>query len=379
MPFDERPFLVFWELSRACLLRCAHCRAVAQLERHPGELSTDEGRRLIDALVDLGRPRVILTGGDPLMRPDFFDLVDYAVRQGLSVSVTPSVTPKVTEDVIRKAKAAGIARWAVSLDGATADVHDGFRGVPGTFDRALRLLGWLKAYGLPAQVNTTVTRRNVHQLEAIAERIADYDIVLWVVFFLVPTGRARMEEMLDARETEAVFARLYALDQTMPYAIKTTEAHHYRRYVLQQKARELGRPASTLSFQAFAQRKRAGQGAVDDGIGRAPDGLRDGAGVVFISHIGDVFPSGFLPVKAGNVREAPLGEIYRRSPVFRALRNPDGFGGKCGVCDFRHICGGSRARAYAVSGDMLAAEPTCAYIPPAWTRRIAEQKAGGAR
>lgn len=339
--------MVFWETTQACDLVCKHCRADARPARDAGELSLDEGRRLLDEIRAMGCPLVVLTGGDPAKRPDLVELVRHGSAIGLRVALTPSATPLVTRDLLARLADAGLARLAVSLDGATAASHDGFRGVVGSHARTLEILRDARDIGLTLQVNTTVTDENVGELETIAEQLRAYAISLWGVFFLVPTGRGEALRVLEPAATEAVLERLVAIAQTAPFDVKTTAAPHFRRVLLQHHVR---------------RREIAGLG---DGIGRAPRGVNDGQGIVFVSHRGEVFPSGFLPLPCGSVRHESLATIYRRHPVFTSLRDPDRLGGKCGPCEFRYVCGGSRARAFAMTGDWLAEEPACAYEPRA--------------
>ena len=352
--FSERPYIVIWEVTQACDLVCVHCRACAQPKRNPLELSLDEGKRLIDEIAQMQVPVFVLTGGDPIKRPDLFELIRYATQAGVRVSLTPSATPLLTRQVIQQLKQCGLARLAVSLDGSQAQVHDEFRGMSGSFDRTMEAIEWANEVGLPVQINTTFSRTNVADFDQIAALMETKKIALWSVFFLVPTGRGRIDDLLSAEEFEAVFAKLYKLSRRSRFHIKTTEAQHYRRYALQQQVAE--RRSGTPSAAKAAEK-------VQDTIGRAPRGLNDGKGFVFVSHLGEVFPSGFLPFSAGNVRTESLSIIYRESPIFQQLRDPEQLGGKCGACEFRHVCGGSRARAYAVTGDPLAEEPCCSYIP----------------
>jgi radical SAM protein len=352
--FSERPYIVIWEVTQACDLACVHCRACAQPRRDPFELSTEEGRRLIDEIAAMHVPVFVITGGDPIKRPDLFELVEYATQVGVRVSLTPSATPLLTREVVHRLKKSGLARLAVSLDGSNAEVHDAFRGMSGSFERTMEAIAWANEVGLPVQINTTFSRRNVEDFEQIAALIERKQIALWSVFFLVPTGRGKSSDLLSAGEFEVIFEKLHDLSQRAPFHIKTTEAQHYRRYVLQQQVagRRRGERPSSVAPEK-----------VEDTVGRAPRGLNDGKGFVFISHTGEVFPSGFLPLSGGNVRSDSLARIYRESPLFHQLRDPDQLGGKCGACEFRHICGGSRARAFAMTGDPLAEEPCCAYTP----------------
>jgi AdoMet-dependent heme synthase len=355
--FNEKPFIVIWETTQACDLVCAHCRACAQPSRSPLELSTTEAESLIDEVARMEVPVFVLTGGDPLKRPDLYELVEYATRQGVRISLTPSATPLLTQEAIQRLEAAGLARLAVSLDGSAAEIHDAFRGVRGSYDWTLSAIRWARRLALPVQINTTVTRRNLKDFEAMVRLLGGLDIALWSVFFLVPTGRGRTADLISAEEFESVFGKLYEISGRVRFYIKTTEAQHYRRYVAQRRAQER---RGALQPPSWRQARES-----SDGIGRAPRGINDAKGFVFISHQGDVFPSGFLPLKAGNIREQSLDEIYRNSPLFRTLRDTANLKGKCGVCEFREICGGSRARAYALTGDPLGEEPCCVYEPRA--------------
>lgn len=349
--FNISPFVVIWENTRACDLACVHCRAAAQPLRSRNELTTEEGYRLIDQIAEL-KPKVfVLTGGDPLKREDTYDLIRYARDKGLEPSLTPSATPLLTEEAVTKMKQHGLGRMAVSLDAANAESHDSFRGVPGSFDLTLRAIQAAGREKIPVQVNTTVTKRTVNQLPQMADMLVEMGITMWSVFFAVPTGRAKQADLITADDVENLFGFLYETSKRVPYSIRTTEAMHYRRYVMQQGG------AMPLGVQMH--------GIDRNGAPRAPKGVNEAKGFVFISHIGDVYPSGFLPLKAGNVKQQPLGDIYRTSKLFVDLRNPDKLQGKCGRCDYRELCGGSRARAWAMTGDVFGSDPLCTYQPPA--------------
>ena len=350
--FNERPFIAIWEVTQACDLACVHCRASAQPNRHPMELSTDEGKLLIDEIAEMKVPVFVLTGGDPIKRPDLFELIAHARSRGVRVSLTPSATPLLTREIIIRLKEAGLARLAVSMDGASSQTHDAFRGLTGSFARTLDAVRWANEIGLPVQINTTFSRRNIGEIDQIVALMEQLKITLWSVFFLVPTGRGKLNDLLNAEEFEQVFAKIYHLSKQASFDIKTTEAQHYRRYLLQQKVAE--RQAGSLT--PTVER-------VVDEIGRAPRGLNDGRGFVFISHVGEVFPSGFLPLPGGNIRTQSLRTIYCDSPLFRSLRDTQQLEGKCGSCEFKQICGGSRARAYALTGNPHAEEPCCSYNP----------------
>jgi radical SAM protein with 4Fe4S-binding SPASM domain len=280
-------------------------------------------------------------------------LIAHASSADVRVSLTPSATPLLTREIVARLKEAGLARLAVSLDGASTETHDAFRGMSGSFARTLDAIRWANEIGLPVQINTTFSRRNIAEIDDLVSLMKSLKITLWSVFFLVPTGRGKLNDLLDAEEFEQVFAKIYSLFQTASFDIKTTEAQHYRRYVLQQRAAERKTGSATLIMQERSE----------DSIGRAPRGLNDGKGFAFISHTGEVFPSEFLPISAGNIRQQPLSEIYRESALFRSLRDTSKLEGKCGSCEFKEICGGSRSRAYALTGNPNSEEPCCAYIP----------------
>ncbi len=345
--FDQAPFTIAWEVTRACAYVCAHCRADAQHKRALGELDTDEGLRLVEQLAGFGnRPILVLTGGDPLMRRDLFELARHADECGLRVSLTPTATALVTVRRMQQARDAGIRRVAFSVDAAEPEVHDSFRGFRGSFQRTRDGMAAAAEVGLPLQVNTTVCESNVDQLPRLAQELARWGIVQWSVFFLVPVGRGRNLPMLSADEHERVLGWLSDLTGTVPYDIKATAAPHYRRITHQRTGRTIGAGFSYA-----------------DGLNRPMRGVNDGRGFMFVSHRGEVTPSGFLPLVAGNVRKQDPVEIYRSSDLFRQLRDTDGLHGKCGVCEFRSVCGGSRARAWAVTGDLMASDPSCAYVP----------------
>ena len=346
MNFDQSPLLVIWEATQACDLSCVHCRASAQSQRDPKELSFDEGMYLLEEIKSFGNPLMVFTGGDPLKRPDLYALLRHSVEIGLRTNVTPSATPLLTEDAIDRFQDCGISRMAISLDGPDAASHDSFRGVPGTFDRAMLALRHARDIGLDTQLQTTVTRRNMHRLQQMADIAGDVKAKMWSLFFLVVTGRALEADDLTAEEYEKVFEFMYETSLTAPFDIKTTEAMHYRRYV----ARRL---RETHGAEAENSRNMVYRTA----------GVSDGRGFVFVSHTGEIYPSGFLPISAGNVRRERLTEVYRNSSLFRILRDPDLREGKCGRCEYIKICGGSRARAFALTGNYLAEDPRCVYQP----------------
>ncbi|WP_165067209.1 TIGR04053 family radical SAM/SPASM domain-containing protein [Paludisphaera rhizosphaerae] len=350
--FDKSPMIVFYEVTRACDLVCLHCRACAQARPDPAELSTAESLRLIDQIASFPEPPLLVfTGGDPLKRPDLFDLIRHAAGVGLQTAITPSPTPLVTADAIRRLKEAGIGRMAVSLDGVDAETHDRVRGVAGSFDMTQRIMDDAREAGIPVQVNTTLTPGTFPQLEAIADLLELRGIALWSLFLIIPVGRATADLRLDAERYEQAFERLWKLSREHSFMIKTTEGMHYRRYVLQRRKESGGAEPLRMSARGWN--------------GGLP-GVNDGRGIMFVGCCGLIHPSGFLPMTCGLFPHSNVVDVYQNSPVFRRLRDADSFGGKCGVCEYRHICGGSRARAFAVTGDPYAAEPDCLHIPRAW-------------
>lgn len=349
--FDERPFTVAWEITRACALACTHCRAEAQPRAHPDELSTDEALRLVDQLADLAPPVLVITGGDPLMRRDVFQLIERAVGRGLRVAVSPTTTALATRDRLARLVELGVQMVHVSVDGADAATHDAFRGVPGTFDRAVQTLEHLRDLGMPVQVGTTLARHNLHQLEAMAAFMTAHGVRVWNVFYLVPTGRARAEQMIAPEEAEASWAWLAAYSRTAPITVRTTAAPQFRRVMMQSIQDHGG--AMRLTGAGYQIREAPS--------GVETRGVNDGKGFMFIDHRGNVCPSGFLQIPAGNVRMEPVASIYRESPLFRSLRDPAALTGRCGRCRFAELCGGSRARAYAATGSPLGDDPLCTF------------------
>lgn len=284
-----------------------------------------------------------------MKRPDLLEIIPYAVQKGLRVAMTPSGTPLMTRQAVCQLKEAGLSRLAVSLDGSTADIHDSFRQVPGSYGWTMNCVDYAHEVSLSVQINTTVSRHNLADLEALADLLLTKNIALWSVFFLVPTGRGKAEDEVSADDYERVFHFLVDLYLKVPFDIKTTAAPHYRRVLLQRlkKIPAHQRPEKLL---------QAGP------IGRAA-GVNEGRGFLFVSHTGEIYPSGFLPISAGNVRKNSLIDVYRNSALFRDLRDTSKLKGKCGDCEFKEVCSGSRARAYAMTGDYLAEEPFCSYIP----------------
>ena len=364
--FAQAPYLVIWETTRSCDLACKHCRAEAVTRRHPLELGTAEAKRLMQAVRRFGRPLFVLTGGDPLKRPDIIELVEFGASAGLRMAMTPSGTPLMTEAVLRDLQKAGLSRLAVSLDGSNARIHDEFRGVAGSWAWTVRMLQAAREIGLSTQVNTTVSRHNLEDFDALCDLMIGLGITLWSVFFLVPTGRGKQDDVASAEEFEQVFHRMYDLSRTAPFDVKSTAAPQYRRVVLQRQVAERRSGSRTDAPTPLT----AGIGfSLADGVGRSK-GVNDGDGFLFVSHTGEIYPSGFLPVSAGNVRTHDIVATYRESPLFRTLRDRTLLKGKCGVCEYRDVCGGSRARAYAVTGDILEAEPYCTHVPARYRRMV---------
>ena len=333
---EQVPSVVVWEATQACDMKCVQCRVNSRPHRHPLELSTAEAFHLIDQVAKMKVPLLALTGGDPLKRADLLPIVQYAARNGVPSALTASTTPLLVRQTVFDLKQSGLGTMAIGLDGSTPQLHDSFRGAPGSYKRTQDAISWCQEANLPVQINTTLTRRNLDDLDDLIELLIQKKIASWDVFFLMPTARVQVGELLTADQHEAVFAKLYETSKRMNFEIKTTEGQHYARFVAQQKAKGTKAPAKELY---------------------------DGRSLVFVSHTGEVYPSGFLPLPAGNILWEPLAEIYQYSPVFRSLRDSSQLKGKCGRCEFRDVCGGSRARAYAMTNDPLAEEPRCAYTP----------------
>jgi heme b synthase len=346
---DERSALrlVAWETTRNCNLSCIHCRASATLGPYDGELDTQEGFRLLDQIAEVSRAIVILTGGEPLLRPDIFEIAAYGNRLGLRMVMAPNGT-LITDDIARRLAEAGIQRLSISLDGATADTHDEFRKVPGAFAGALRGIEHIKRAGIPFQINTTVTQVNLEQIPKIQQLAVELGAVAHHIFLLVPTGRGKyiVDKAISAEEYEHTLNWFYDQRGKTPLELKATCAPHYYRILRQRSAAE----GTSVSFQTH-------------GLDAVTRGCLGGIGFCFVSHVGDVQPCGFLGTICGNVRRASFAEIWKHSEVFTALRDYDRLEGKCGLCEFKRVCGGCRARAYEATGDYLAEEPLCSHIP----------------
>jgi len=364
MDFNRAPFIAIWETTQACDLACVHCRAEAQPLPLLGELRREEGLGLIDEIAELGTKVCVLSGGDPLKRPDVLALIRHGKARGLRMATIPAATPLLTREVVGALKTAGLDQMALSLDASTAEAHDQFRGVPGAFEKTMEAIAWAHEAELPVQINSVMHRGNVEDINRLVELVQRLGIVFWEVFFLVPVGRGARIEGLSADDYEAAFGTLYELMRRARFVIKVTEAPHFRRYFYERKLREVGIDPHRVAWDGAelpAELRRAG--GPRGTVGHAPQAVNAGKGFVFIAYNGEVFPSGFLPVSAGNVKRTRLQTIYQDSSLFRTLRDPDGLKGRCGMCEYRHLCGGSRSRAYAVTGDYLAEEPCCAYVP----------------
>lgn len=348
--YRRAPMLVYWETTLACDLACVHCRATAMPHPAPDQLTTGEGMALLDAITGFGNPypHVVFTGGDPLRRSDLEELVTAASSRGIGASLAPAATASLTRERLAALQEAGVQTIALSVDGSDAARHDGFRGVPGTFECTVRAAAMARELGLPLQVNTLVTDRTLADLPAIFELMHELGVMRWSLFFLISVGRGAGLREIDPVSAERLHQWLYEISATAPFAIKTTEATHFRRIAL---------------------RHMVAAGMSDEEIAKTPVGrgfgIRDGNGILFVSHRGDVYPSGFLPLAAGNVREDDIVALYREHPLFVSLRDVRSFKGRCGRCEYAEICGGSRARAYARTGDVLESDPLCPYVPPA--------------
>lgn len=353
--FDKAPFTIAWEITRACAFACKHCRADAQHGRDPLELTTQEGFQLIDRLAEFGSPILIFTGGDPMMRRDLYELIAYSTEKGLRCSLTPTATSLPTVERLQQVKEAGIRRIALSLDAPSSQVHDEFRQVKGSWDRTMRILHNADKIGLSVQVNTTVSTFNHLLLPEMVPFVEEVGAVQWSVFFLVPTGRAQAKWLITAEEHERLFNWLYDLSVDAPFDIKATAAPMYRRVAIQRRKAEM-KDGQSVTFQGAGFQYA-------DGLHRPTKGVNDGNGFMFISHLGEIMPSGFLPISAGDVRNDDVVDVYRNASIFRDLRDYSKLKGKCGICDFRDVCGGQRGRAFGITGDYLETDPSCLYEP----------------
>jgi AdoMet-dependent heme synthase len=346
--YAQTPMNVYWEMTQACGLACRHCRAEAMPEPHPEELTLEEGLEFVRQIPEFGTPlpQLILTGGDPLIRKNLFTFIDEARRLGIGVSITPAATPALTRAVLAQLKNHGVEGVGLSLDGSTAERHDSIRGVAGTFDRTMSAMDWIGELELPLQVNTLVSAETASDLPAIYELLKNYRVARWSLFFLISVGRGKVLQPLNADQAEKLMEWVYEISNSAPFVVATTEAPSYRRVAIQRMRSE------GLTGEAI-KRSKAARGF----------GIRDGNGIVFVSSTGDICPAGFLPQVTGNVRSDRLANVYRRAPLFQALHEPSSFKGRCGACEYHALCGGSRARAYQATGDSLASDPLCEFIP----------------
>jgi len=341
--------LVYWETTLACGLACTHCRATAMPNPGPNELSAEEGIALLEQITGFGQPypHIVFTGGDPLRRPDLKTLMDAATARGIGFSLAPAATPELTPERLASLKATGIQAISLSIDGSDAQRHDTFRGVAGTFDYTVRAAGWARDLDLPVQVNTLVTAETLSDLPAVYELMLGLGIMRWSLFYLITVGRGSGMTEVSPGDSERLNHWLYELSKQSPFAIKTLEATHYRRIAIRDMT------SAGMDDEAIAATT----------VGRG-FGVRDGNGIMFISHDGSVNPSGFLPVNTGNVRTDDVVTLYREHPVFVSLRDVSMYRGRCGRCEYALTCGGSRARAFARTGNFLESDPLCPFVPP---------------
>ncbi|HKH89120.1 MAG TPA: TIGR04053 family radical SAM/SPASM domain-containing protein [Acidimicrobiales bacterium] len=369
MTFDRAPRLVFWEMTKACPLACVHCRAAAQRGPAPGELTTDEGKAMIDDLAAAPRPTpiLILTGGDCLQRADLGELTAYAKEAGVPVAVSPSVSPSLNEGTLSMLHDNGVRHVSLSLDGALADTHDLVRQIPGHFAETLRAIGLMQEHGLAVQINTAVMAQNVGELADVAALLVSHGVRTWEVFFLIGVGRGNTIAEIESDEYEDVCHFLIDASR-YGMVVRTVEAPFFRR-VRHWRTRQLDSSADTATEFRLGPLYRQLRSRLCEQMGPpitrvlAPTvATRDGKGIVFVGHDGQVYPAGFLPLSLGSVRDKPVLDIYRDDPVLQAIRRAD-FPGRCGYCEYADECGGSRARAYAATGDPLADDPACQYVP----------------
>ncbi len=339
--------LIAWEITKSCNLACKHCRAEAHMDPYPGELDTSQAKELMNTFPETGNPVVIFTGGEPLLRPDIFELAAHGRDLGLRCVMAPNGT-LITPENAREIKDAGIQRCSISIDGPTAREHDSLRGVSGAFDQAMAGIEYLKSAGVEFQINTTVTRDNLDKFKDIFHLAQNLGAVAWHIFMLVPTGRGAKitDQFITARQYEEVLNWFYDFRKTTDMHLKATCAPHYYR-IMRQRAHEENMAVTRENF----------------GLDAMTRGCLGGIGFCFISHVGQVQPCGYLELDCGNIKNVPFPEIWRGSHRFQELRDQGQYKGKCGACEFHKVCGGCRARAYTMSGDYLEEEPLCSYQP----------------
>ncbi len=379
-PFDEKPLIVFWEVTRACLLTCKHCRADAITKPLPGEIPPEKAYDFIDQLTEFNPPYpiLILTGGDPLMREDIWDIISYAKSKGLRTSMAPSVTEKLDDEAIKRIADSGISMVSISIDSPYPEVHDNIRGIPGTWERSISVIRKFREYGVKIQVNTVVMRDTVYGLPDMVELLKKMEVSTWEVFYIIPVGRAQHSLDLKPSEWEEVSHFLYEASK-YGILIRTVEGPMFRRVVLfrkyvEENGADIDMGLGSLYKKLYDRLVELLGDGVDESMAQTT-GTRDGKGILFIAYNGDVYPSGFLPLSLGNVMEEPIKEIYRENNLLLKIRRGE-FGGRCGRCEFRDICGGSRSRAYSFYGDPLAEDPACPYEPGEY-RKYGFQFEGG--
>ncbi len=357
--FAEKPVLVFWETTRACLLSCVHCRASAIKEPLPGEVTTEEGFRLIDQVASFGRPSptIIFTGGDPLLRKDLFELLSYATKAGVRFALSPAVTELLTFDTLKRIKEAGATSVSLSLDGASAETHDSIRGEPGTFDRTVQAIKDAVSLGLNPQINTAIMRRNFRELPRIFDLIRGLGVKTWELFFLVRVGRGSEIDDLTPEQCESVSNFLFDASY-YGVVVRCVEAPFIRRVVkLRSRLGDYWDNADYLKLRGDLLRT---EGEPGDRSTLNTRGTLDGDGIIFIAYDGSIHPGGLVPVDIGNVKRDSLVEVYRGSELLRDVRARR-LRGPCGVCEFKEVCGGSRARAYSSYGNPLSSDPACFF------------------
>lgn len=344
---EATPRLVAWEITRNCNLACIHCRASATNGPYEGELDTSTALRLLDEIAEVGSPIIILTGGEPLLRKDIFEIARHGTQSGLRMVMAPNGT-LITEAIAEKMKESGIQRISISIDGATKESHDAFRGVAGALEGALRGIDLAKQAGIEFQINTTITHANLDQITQIQDLAVELGAVAHHIFLLVPTGRGKyiLDQEIDAEEYERTLDWFYDRHGHTSMQLKATCAPHYYR-ILRQRAKQEGKQ---VTFKTH-------------GLDAVTRGCLAGTGFCFISHRGTVQPCGFLSLECGDITRSSFADVWKHSEVFTTLRDFGKLKGKCGDCEYKRVCGGCRARAYEATGDFLAEEPLCAYLP----------------
>jgi radical SAM protein len=346
--FHSKPLRIYWELTQACDLACKHCRAEANPNRHPNELTTEEIKKVIDDIKGFGKPfpHLIMTGGDLLYREDIFEIVEYAILQGFGVSISPSGTNKLSYEKLLKFKKIGVSAMSLSIDGSNKKRHDEFRGVDGVFDITIQAIRWVREIRIPLQINTLVSLETYEDIPNVYELLKKEGTDRWSLFFLVQVGRGEVLQQISPFQAHKLMTWLFEMSRISKFVITTTEAPHYR-YVIYENLKKIGREEKSI---------------IKSPIGRG-FGIRDGNGILFISHTGDIYPSGFLEISVRNSRVGNIVDIYRNNEIFRNLREPSLLKGRCGICEYKYICGGSRARAYADTNDYLMEDKLCDYEP----------------